>query len=348
MAGILKVLLVGPFPPPHGGVSVHVLTLQGLLQKSGIPCRVLNISPGAPKSDRYDSIRGPSHFTLLLARYSLGGWSLHVHINGHNLKSWLVAFAAGLAGVTGPGAMLTIHSGMSPAYLTNRRFGRLVAWAASKFYRHIIAVNREIKDALCSLSVPEARIEILPAFLPAPAAALELPGDFEPWSRAHHPIISTALFYRPEYGFELLAQAISVLRMKHPRLGCVVMGDTESRPQGLPEHVFAIGDVTHEGCLGVIAQSDIFVRPTFSDGDAISVREAISLGTPVVASDVVRRPAGALCFKTGDARDLVSKIESVLSVASRPPAHSSESGPNGIHRLLELYGAQGVKIPEAG
>jgi glycosyltransferase involved in cell wall biosynthesis len=269
--------------------------------------------------------------------------------------------------------MLTIHSGMSPAYLNNRRSGRLLAWTTSRFYRHIIAVNSEIKDVLCSLSVPEARIEILPAFLPAPAALLELPDNFESWSGTHHPVISTTLFFRPEYGFGLLVQAISELRKKHPCLGCVVMGDSESRPEGqklirehgLQQHLFAVGDVTHESCLAVIARSDIFVRTTFSDGDAISVREAIALGTPVVASDVVTRPAGILCFKTGDASDLASKIESLLSGegpylnerprmlaraerehASAKPQElggaiknhvASTPGSNGVHRLLELY-----------
>src|SRR5579862_960718 len=129
-SSMLKVLLVGPFPPPHGGVSVHVLTLQRLLRKSGISCRVLNISRGAPQSDQYVSIRGPFHFMLLLLRSSLKGWSLHVHINGHNAKSWLVALAAGLAqaaGRSGHAATLTIHSGMSPAYLNDRRSGRYLA-----------------------------------------------------------------------------------------------------------------------------------------------------------------------------------------------------------------------------
>jgi glycosyltransferase involved in cell wall biosynthesis len=341
---MLKVLLVGPFPPPHGGVSVHVLTLQRLLRKSGISCSVLNISRGAPPSDRYVSIRGPLHFLLLLLRYSLKGWSLHVHINGHNAKSWLVALAAGLVGATGRsghGATLTIHSGMSPAYLNDRSSGRYLArylaWITSKFYRHIIAVSSEIKDALRSLPVPETRIEILPAFLPAPAAPLELPGDLDSWSSAHHPVISTALFFRPEYGFELLVEAVSELRQKHPRLGCVVMGDSENRPEGLPEYMFAIGDVTHESCLAVIARSNIFVRSTFSDGDATSVREAIALGTPVIASDVVRRPAGTLCFKTGDASDLAAKIDSLLSGTRHPSALTSEPGTNSMHRLLELY-----------
>jgi glycosyltransferase involved in cell wall biosynthesis len=167
-----------------------------------------------------------------------------------------------------------------------------------------------------------------------------LPDGFEEWSHTHDPVISTALFFRPEYGFGLLVRALSELHKKHPRLGCVVMGDSESRPQDLQQYIYAIGDVTHESCLAVIARSDIFVRPTFSDGDAISVREAIALGTPVVASDVVDRPAGTLCFKTGDSNDLASKIESLLS-GPRPVQHSGSSleepAANGIQRLLELY-----------
>ena len=332
---MLKVLLIGPFPPPHGGISVHVLTLQRLLQKSGISCRVLNISRGALKSDQYLSIRGPVHFMILLARYSLGRWPFHVHINGHNFKSWIVAFAAGL--VAGPGAVLTIHSGMSPAYLKDRYSGRLLAWMTSRFYRHIIAVNSEIKNVLCSLSVPETRIEILPAFLPSSGAPLELPANFESWSRAHNPVISTALFFRPEYGFKLLAEAMEELRTKYPRLGCVLMGDGESRPEGLPPYMVAIGDLAHESCLAVIARSDIFVRPTFSDGDATSVREAIALGTPVVASDVVIRPAGTVSFKTGDAHDFVSKMDSLLSAPGPRLRVRPEPGFNGIQRLLELY-----------
>jgi glycogen(starch) synthase len=336
----VKILLVGPFPPPHGGVSVHVQTLQDLLLKSGIPCRVLNIDRGAPASDRYVSIRGSLHFILLLLSYSFKGWSLHVHINGHNVKSWLVAFTAGLAGVIGRrtrGSMLTIHSGMSPAYLNSGPFARCLAWATCGLYRHIIAVNFEIENALRSLPVRDQRIQVLPAFFPTGPTLRDLPESFEPWARTHDPILSTALFFRPEYGFPLLVQAISELRRKHPRLGCVVMGDSDSRPEGLPPHMFAIGDVTHESCLAVIARCDIFVRPTYSDADAVSVREAIALGTPVVASDVVSRPEGTLCFKTGDAGDLAAKIESLVTATGALRHVPSQSAESGIHRLLELY-----------
>jgi hypothetical protein len=38
----MKILLVGPYPPPHGGVSVHVWGIHRRLTEAGVPCRVLD------------------------------------------------------------------------------------------------------------------------------------------------------------------------------------------------------------------------------------------------------------------------------------------------------------------
>jgi glycosyltransferase involved in cell wall biosynthesis len=67
----------------------------------------------------------------------------------------------------------------------------------------------------------------------------------------------------------------------------------------------------------VLAEADVFVRPTNTDGDANSVREALYLGVPAVASDVVERPAGTILFRTRDLDDLEAKVRSVLSVTRR-------------------------------
>ena len=42
--------------------------------------------------------------------------------------------------------------------------------------------------------------------------------------------------------------------------------------------------------IPVLRLTDVLLKPTNTDGDAISVREALYLGVPVVASDVVERP----------------------------------------------------------
>ena len=56
----------------------------------------------------------------------------------------------------------------------------------------------------------------------------------------------------------------------------------------------------------------LFIRPTCTDGDAISIREALYFKKPVVASDVVSRPDGVSLFKNRDINDLYKKALVIL------------------------------------
>jgi glycosyltransferase involved in cell wall biosynthesis len=60
-------------------------------------------------------------------------------------------------------------------------------------------------------------------------------------------------------------------------------------------------------------QSDIVLRPTNTDGDSLTIREALFLGKPILASDVVARPPGTIIFKTRDVQDMIQKLEQLLS-----------------------------------
>src|SRR5205823_13397268 len=113
----MKVLFVGPYPPPHGGISVHVWSAHALMKRAGQQSSVLNIDPRAPASEAY--IRVPGAFGLLreLVRHARNNWTFSVHTNGHNRKSWMIAAACGLAAQLGPGASLTLHSGLAPEYM---------------------------------------------------------------------------------------------------------------------------------------------------------------------------------------------------------------------------------------
>ena len=56
------------------------------------------------------------------------------------------------------------------------------------------------------------------------------------------------------------------------------------------------------------------VRATNKDGDAITIRESLYLKVPVVASDIVKRPAGTIVFKSRNLEDLYNKIEYALKM----------------------------------
>jgi glycosyltransferase involved in cell wall biosynthesis len=333
----MKILLIGPYPPPHGGISVHVWGIQRGLTAAGVESRVL---------DTRDVRSWRFHFTLL--RYSLQGWTLHLHTNGHNWKSWLLALWCGIVGQSGRSCILTLHSGLAPGYLTALHgWRRRLARFTCRLYSRVICVSPAVRDALVLLGQRSDCTDIAPAYLETVLEEILLDRKTVAWMEEHRPLLSTALFFRPEYGFDLLVSAIATLRLRYPSVGCLVMGSGEQEPEarkrvrdfGLENHILLVGDVIHAQCLALMSRSDLFLRTTWYDADSISVREALALGVPVVASRVGSRPKGVILFQPGDVTDLLSKIESTMKIESSMAFEriARPSGRGELEHLMDIY-----------
>jgi glycosyltransferase involved in cell wall biosynthesis len=345
----MKVLLIGPYPPPHGGISIHVDEVKEKTARAGMHCRVLNLNRNAPESPHYARFCSDVEFLFILLRHARRGWIFHLHANGHNRKNWLVTLAVGLVGQLASGCILTVHSGTTHIYLREGCIGRRVlARVSCSLFDRIIAVNGQIRSHLAALGVSPDRLEVVPAYFSGstPPSPAELPAEFAALPEAPGPLLSTSLFFRPEYGFELLLCALGELRKRYPHLQCLFMGSGELQAEaermihqlGLEGTVKLAGDLPHEQCLALIAASDLFVRANLHDGDSISVREALSLGVPTVASDVGHRPKGAILFRAGDLNDLIGKIDAALATPREPRSRgTAEPAPGDAYRLLEIY-----------
>jgi glycogen(starch) synthase len=299
-----------------------VWSAHKLLKRTGQESSVLNVDPRAPESSEYIKISGGFDLCRELLRHVWNDWSLDVHTNGHNPKSWFIALTCGLAGQLGAGGKLTLHSGLAPAYIRNNRvLKREIIGLTCGLYNRLVCVNEEIADAVTALGVDKDKIEIAPAFLPMESPDVAVPGEIQSWMARHTPFLCATMFFRPEYGFDVLVDALKRLRTPHPSLGCLVMGTGEDRLQaeallqeaGLSDSVWLAGDLDHELCLTLMAKSSAFVRPTFRDGDSISVREAQALGVPVIATNVGARPDGVFLFEAGDVDGLVEQVNRVLA-----------------------------------
>lgn len=324
----MKILLIGPCPPPHGGISVHVSGIYRRLRSAGVRCETLDSTNASRPS-----------FAIRLAQYSLRGWTLHLHVNGHNWTSWALALECGLA--PSGGCVLTVHSGMTPGYVAKvAGIQGAVLRSAGRLYRRIVCVNDAIRDALESTGAFKGRLAVAPAYLGRDGSCQEVDGGLASWIEAHSPLLSTAIFFRPEYGFDVLIEGLARLREHYPSVGCLVMGSGDKtqaekmiRESGLSENVKLLGDVDHETCLAVMERSDVFVRPTLADGDSISVREAAALGVPVVGSRVGTRPHGVKLFEPGDAAGMAAQIGSAIQSGRREAIRQEGS----MSRLLEIY-----------
>jgi glycosyltransferase involved in cell wall biosynthesis len=149
---------------------------------------------------------------------------------------------------------------------------------------------------------------------------------------AHHP--------SPVYGRRAMFAALERLSHQVPGLGLAVFGPgtreedflADARALGVEALLEDFGELEHPQTLALISRADAFVRPTTADGDSISVREALALGVPCVASDAAVRPAGAVTYEAGRVEGLADAIQFALS---RGPLRTG--GPDAGPFLVQLY-----------
>lgn len=65
---------------------------------------------------------------------------------------------------------------------------------------------------------------------------------------------------------------------------------------------------------GLVKLADVVIRNTPTDGDSFSVKEALWLHKPVIATNVVGRPEGTILFKYNDELSLTNAIKDSLSL----------------------------------
>jgi glycosyltransferase involved in cell wall biosynthesis len=322
------VVLAGFYPPPFAGEPIHVKQLAAFLRERGLRVEVLNLNRHAPRSHEYVGAPTPWALMRLLVTLPDRASILHLHTNGHNWKSWLmIATAAVTTRLKGARAILTIHSGLFPGYVsTLGRFRRAVARRILRPFARVIAVNRDIGQAMERLGIARQDLAIIPAFLGVPQSAALSAEDRAAIDGFRPLLVAVGGGDRdPELGLPTVVEALPELIRLFPSLGTVFVGwqvGAKTQPliesRGLGTQAVCLGEVSHERCLSLLREADVVVRSTFADGDAITVREALDLGVPVVASDTAFRPAGVVLFRKGDAPDLLAKLTQVLTAPARP------------------------------
>ena len=131
----------------------------------------------------------------------------------------------------------------------------------------------------------------------------------------HSPLIGATVTLEPEYGASLALQALQRLLHSHPNLGMIILGIGPEEAKQFQEyaavrqHVFFAGAVDANVSLSVMRRLSLFLRPTYFDGDSLSVRQALALGVPVIASNTGLRPKGVVLFEPGKIDDLEKQFK---------------------------------------
>jgi glycogen synthase len=342
----VRVLQIGPYPPPWGGVQTNLKAIRDLLLAEGHGCEVVNITRHRGSSDagvHYPST-GVQVFTLLARlRYDV----VHMHVGGH-LPPRVVAMilAAGL--MPGRKAVLTLHSGGYPASPEGQAATRSSALGvALRSLDAVIGVNPELVALFRRVGVPAKRTHlILPHAVNASAIAGQtLSEPLASFFAAHDPVLLSVGLLEPEYDLGLQIRALSRVLERHPKAGLAIVGSgsleaaLRAQVAATPyaNRVLICGDVPHATTLLAIARCSALLRTTLYDGDAISVREALHLGTPVIATDNGMRPEGPRLIPIGDEAALVAAIDAVSGGERNAPDGPRADDDANVRAVLDLY-----------
>jgi glycosyltransferase involved in cell wall biosynthesis len=304
-----RVLIIGPMPPPMGGVAVHVERVAHFLRTHGNAVMVHHSEP-----------RGRSLlFNLYAARLQriltkFRPTDIHYHgtyLPNSDRELKLL------------GTMLQQHA--IELSIIEHDCRHLYARSAdySSWYKNFIEqynvnlmlVGTKTVQSYLDLQMPCQRAVHAHAFLPPLEERLpHLLATYPPqlWQHIQRssPLLMMNAFACVRhndtdlYGIRDAIQATLALRKDHPTIGlCIIMATIGDA--GYMHTLYALARQTPGAIFFLIGNyqlwpllphADIFIRPTYSDGDSVSVREALWANIPVIATNVCARPDGVSTY----------------------------------------------------
>ena len=331
---------LGFIPPKYGGVSVSIARLIDKLTEDGLLVggfysqenqdeRVLRSKLFDPELNlstkgfifeyrRCKQILSP--YRVLHSHYSLE----------HMIYMWcFVQFLH-------KPLVITIHNSMVKNFYcqsdaVNRFFLKRVANSSHVTW---IAVSEQAKDEMLKLPFKfKTPIQVIPAYIPDNRKeAGMLSSSLQAYIKRNERII---VFYGHSfmvhegmdvYGFEDALNLYAELTKKGNNKVGFVLCLAEAREKekietlhqtaahlGIDDKIYwQIGPLDNMKSLW--NQTDVYIRPTCTDGDSVAVREALDLGVQVVASDVCPRPERTILYRFGDMSDFVGKVISAIEI----------------------------------
>lgn len=314
-----RILIIGPIAPPFGGVSIHLQRFVQLLHNQFI---FDFIDESRELKKEYFNIRSFNFFIYIKKIKK----SDVLYINSG--KKILRIFHLLNGRIFGKRIILTIHS-FKPG---TPKIINLLNGLFYKLANTIIAVSPEIK---IRLFLPEKKTIIKDAFIPPNIdEESELPHyikdlilqNIEHGNKIICANASNLKTFNDQdlYGLDQCIDVAKRLVIKNiPFFLIFVVSSIEKNADYFYKSFNQIKELdldnhfllTNEklSFVKLMQLGDVVLRPTNTDGDSLTVREAIFFNKLVLASDIVERPQGVFLFRTRDVDDFETKLINLLT-----------------------------------
>ncbi|HHH39730.1 MAG TPA: glycosyltransferase family 1 protein [Sedimenticola sp.] len=319
----MKIGLVGPLPPPFGGMANQARQLHALLRSEGLETVFVQTNaPYRPRMvGRVPGLRALFRMVPYLFRlWRLAGRVDLIHLLANSGWSWQL-FAAPciwIATLRGTPVIVNYRGGEARTYF-GQAWGRVRPTLARA--QRVVVPSGYLKQVFADFGVAA---EVVPNIIDlqrfAPAEAEErAPGD--------GPRLAVTRNLEPIYGIDTAIRAVALLRPEWPgiRLWIAGSGPQKGELQALAEQLGVADQVRFTGRLapdevaGLYRDTDIVLNPTTVDNMPNSILEALASGTPVVSTDaggipwMVENGVSALLVGVGDAEGMADQVRRLLT-----------------------------------
>ncbi|MGD0552223.1 MAG: glycosyltransferase family 4 protein [Sedimentisphaerales bacterium] len=346
-----EIALIGSYPPPYGGISVHLQRLVERMKEDGVDFRLYNT---LSKSQQFPYVVSVADSKVMwYLRFCLSHRCKIVHLVS---TSWLSRVMFGIMACLRSGKyVLSIHGrSISEKLRSHGLQSRLTRWFLRRMDA-VIACNPDIeRECIEDIGLDRRKVSMVPAFIPPNLQqAGELPNYVKEFVASHTPRLCAVgwigSIYKGEevYGTDMMVELVERLKADYPDIGLILSlnGGDETKIEQfikncrrrLSDSMLVIAESLKE-VSPVIRDCDVFVRPTNTDGDSVSIREALYLGTPVVSSDAVPRPEECVLFRNRCMDDFEEKVRYALSNLHNLKASVKACKmPDNAGKVLEIY-----------
>lgn len=313
---------MGPYPPPFGGVSVHIRRLYQYLINDNFNVKIYSETSVKYECKDFVTI---SDFSKWFLNYFISGKERIFHCHTH---SWNRRFFISLLCLRRKKVIFTFHSLRNEwsdlSWKKKIKIKMLLAIA----YK-IIVVNETLFYKLTGWGCNPSKIEIINAYIP-PMLDREdsgVPPVLKEFIEDGDKIIvsnaSKLVLYKEQdlYGMDMMVYLTQKLKTKFRKIRTIIcLGEIGDR--NYFEEINALVKrlniednlkiVIGEDLIPILSKTHLFIRPSYSDSYGVSIAEAIYMKVPAIASDVCIRPEGTVLFKNRDIDDLFKKATHLI------------------------------------
>jgi glycosyltransferase involved in cell wall biosynthesis len=345
-----KILQIGSYPPPMGGVSMRIKALKEYLVELGYECVVLRVGEGMRvKADGCINVNGMLDFAIKVFKYLIDGYVVHMHINGKSMNYLFMAlYTQGLSAFFFKRAFLTFHAGTQQKYFPKNKnvFSTIMLYFIFALSRKIICNAQSVKEKIMEYNINGDKIFPIPGFtlryLRFEQVALS--EKIEVFLQQHDPVLFSYLCFFEEYTVDVFIDVMEKLKKRYSKIGFMLVLRVEDnkdeflktiKERRLDDSICLNNNLSHDEFLTLVQQTKMYVR-TPPDGICSSVLETIALGVPVVASKNDCRPSQAILFRFGDTDDMLEKILYVLDNYEEVKKHLKLEDKDSLDEEIEL------------